>query len=72
MNLLEAIQNCGDNWFRHESDGENGQAYSVDGDSIYYHYRGGFCEYAHMCRLSQLNDGWEIVPPETVMAERAR
>lgn len=68
MNLLEAIQGAGDNWFRPAF--SKGMAYEFELDHLVYtdginFYHGGV-QFLH----STLTGEWEIVTPEQVLAER--
>ena len=71
MNLLEAIQNCGDNWFR-PIGMSKGNAFGVnDGLLVKHSIFGG--SYNTLCiPVVWLTGEWEIVTPETVMAERIK
>lgn len=79
MNLIEAIQNCGENWFRTVEMRSTEYAYMFDND--------GFLRLVTHCRItgriilseraqaflhykSDFLCEWEIVTPEQVMKER--
>lgn len=69
MNLLEAIQNCGDNWFRPVEWSGLGNAIKISGGVCYVLNREG--QQSYMTPFINLITGeWEIVTPEQVMKER--
>jgi hypothetical protein len=72
MNLPEAIQNCGDNWFRPMQLKGTGSAYESKYNIIYFHNNYGnivneICPFA-----SWLCGEWEIVDPSIVIDERIK
>lgn len=67
MPLLEAIQKCGENWFRPV--GSSGIAFRIVSDHMCI--TDGEINYFDYCLLKQNIIGdWEIVTPEKVRGER--
>lgn len=77
MNLLQAIEQAGDNWFRPVSMSGNGIAFTFNEDMVLVLVE-PYGEESPMlaCFESDLNDmnefggKWEIVTPDQVKAER--
>lgn len=71
MTLLEAIQNCGDNWFRPRIFKGQGIACSVYEGCVYSEQQSGpSLGFWNIYRASDFIGDWEIVTPEQVMGER--
>lgn len=74
MNLLDAIQNCGENWFRPVSMSGDGEALSLNGLGmliIHQATSSGFKAWPHsLNHLEDFAGEYEIVTPEQVMKER--
>lgn len=71
MNLLEAIEQAGDNWFRPIKSIGQGYAYAINknGDDIFF--MGGSRQTNQLCfRSKDITGEWEIVTPDQVIAER--
>ena len=69
MTLLEAIQNCGENWFRPKSWSGSGEAIKIINGFTYYDGRKE-SERWMCCMVARLLDEWEIVTPDQVRGER--
>lgn len=71
MNLLEAIQNCGDNWFRPKHWHGHGNAFSIGIDGFIRKQLslGGEIDCFMLPILVAMAD-FEIVTPEQVISER--
>lgn len=74
MTLLEAIQNCGENWFRPTSMRGEAEALSINGLGMLIIHQAtlsGFKAWPHsLNHLEEITGEWEIVTPEQVMKER--
>lgn len=70
MNIVDAINNCGDNWFRPVLWRNSGLAYSIkDGNTLIVPTAsGGMENMAYSVR--DLIGEWEIVTVDTVLSER--
>lgn len=70
MNLLEAIEQAGDNWFRPVHWKNSGMAYQLSGDSFVVRANHHDGIYGLNLAVSTITGEWEIVTPEQVMSER--
>lgn len=72
MNLLEAIQNCGENWFRPVRLSGQGCAYSKGDTYIRFNDEDPCPDDNQFLTpaLCDITGEWEIVTPEQVMNER--
>lgn len=72
MNLLEAIQSAGENWFRPVGMTEEALSFNGLGMLIVHQAKNsGFVSWIYnLNHKEELTGEWEIVTPEQVLAER--
>ena len=70
MNLLEAIQGAGENWFRPVTWPEIGGAFENKNGVIIHHWKDGESYQWFPANDRWILCEWEIVTPEQVLSER--
>ncbi|MBK8187624.1 MAG: hypothetical protein IPK77_11205 [Cellvibrio sp.] len=69
MNMFEAIQNCGDKWFRPV--GWTGNAFSLSADNVIFQAEHNIhLGFEQLSTAKEILGEWEIVTPELVNEER--
>lgn len=76
MNLLQAIEQAGGNWFRPKGDKDYALSFHKRGWMMIHKYRKAYSEFEsseyNLSLIEEFTGEWEIVTPEQVIAERAK